>query len=85
MLDNEVLQAIGEMLARQKSEMMQEVSVLMESKFIPQFNLLAEGQRTIIDRLVPSSRIEELEDEVKLLKIVVRQLSEDFLAFKNAQ
>ena len=74
-----------DMLTEQKSEIMQDASVLMESKFTPRFNLLAEGQQAIIDKLIPISRIERLEGEVNLLKTVVRQLSEDTQQLKKAQ
>ena len=72
-----------EMFAQQRSEIMQGVSVLMESKFTPQFNLLAEGQQMIIDKLIPISRVEKLEEDVTILKIAVRQLSEDFQQFRK--
>ena len=59
MLDREDLQAIRQMmdelmdqkLDAQKKEIMHEVSVLMDSEFTPKFNLLAEGQQQIIDKL----------------------------------
>ena len=49
--------------------------VIVESDITPKFNLLAEGQQAIISRLIPASRVEMLEEEVKLLKAVVRQMS----------
>jgi len=85
MLDKDDLQAIGGMLDQQKTETMQEVSTLMESKFMPMFNLLLEGHQAIIDKLIPASRVDELEEEMKLLKIVVRQLSEDVHLLKKTQ
>ena len=104
MISNDDLQAIGGILSKQKTEIiqessemmdtklglqkteiMQDVSVLMESKFMPMFNLLVEGQQAIIDRLIPVSRIEAIEEEMSLLKTVVRQLSEDLQRLKKAQ
>ena len=70
MLDKDDLQAIGDM---------------MESKFTPQFNLLAESMKTIIDKLIPISRVEKLEEEVTILKIAVRQLSDDLQQLKTPQ
>ena len=88
MLDKEDILVIGEImdtkLAQQKTEIMQEVSVLMDSKFTPQFNLLAEGQQAILDKLIPVSRMEELEEKVRFLEVVVRKLSEDMLLLKKA-
>ena len=72
-------------LVQQKEEIMQEVSVLMDSKFMPMFNLLAEGQQAIIDRLIPEPRIEKIERDVDILKITVKQLSEDVREIKQKQ
>ena len=71
-------------LAQQKTEIMQEVSVLMDSKFDPKFKLLAEGQQAILDKLIPVSRVEELEEKVRFLEVMMRQLSEDMLLLKKA-
>lgn len=89
MLDEKDLQAISQImdsnLAAQKKEIMGEVQVLMESQFQPQFNLLAEGQQAILERLVPRSRVDDLEDEVKFLKSIVRRMDEELQALKKAQ
>lgn len=57
---------------------------LMDAEFSKKFNLLAEGQEAILERLVPRSRVDDLEDEVKFLKSIVRQLNEDMQALKKA-
>ena len=49
-----------------------------------EFNFVRDELQLIKDKLIPTSRIEELEDEVKLLKVVVRQLSEDLQQLKKA-
>ena len=85
MLDEQDLQAISKMLADQKNEIMDEVQVLMESQFQPQFNLLAEGQQAILEKLVPRSRVDDLEDEVKFLKSIVRRMDDELQALKKAQ
>ncbi|WP_312612929.1 hypothetical protein [Oscillibacter sp.] len=89
MLDEKDLQAISEImdskLAAQKQEIMGEVQVLMESQFQPQFNLLAEGQQAILEKLVPRSRVDDLEDEVKFLKSMVRRMDDELQALKKAQ
>lgn len=85
MLNEQDLQAISKMLADQKNEIMDEVQVLMESQFQPQFNLLAEGQQAILEKLVPRSRVDDLEDEVKFLKSIVRRMDDELQALKKAQ
>ena len=57
---------------------------IIESDITPKLDLLVEGYSSINEKLIPTSRIEELEDEVKLLKTVVRQLSEDLQKLKKA-
>lgn len=57
----------------------------MESQFQPQFNLLAEGQQVIFEKLVPRSRVDDLEDEVKFLKSIVRRMDDELQALKKAQ
>ena len=51
---------------------------------MPKFDLLAEGQQAILDKLVPRSRVDELEEEIKLLKIVIRQMNADLQELKKA-
>ena len=74
MLDNKDLDQIGRV-----------VSLLLENKVDPQLRLLAEGQQSILEKLVPVSRVEELENEVKFLRAFVVQLSERVDALQKAQ
>lgn len=74
MLDNNDLDQIGRV-----------VSLLLENKIDPQLRLLAEGQQAILEKLVPVSRVEELENEVKFLRAFVVQLSERVDALQKAQ
>ena len=97
MLEKQDLQAIAELidgklndleeridgkLAQQKTEIMNEVKVLNENEVTPKFNLLAEGQQAILEQLAPKSWLEKLEDEVNLLKIVIKQMNEEINALK---
>lgn len=95
MLDKEDLQAIQAMLEAMEQRtdakleaMEQRISkntvTLMDAEFGPRFNLLAEGQQDILEKLVPRSRVDELEDEVKFLKSIVRQINEDVQRLKKA-
>ena len=92
MLDEKDLQAIGQMMAQQKQEIktelrqeiMQDMKVLLDVEVKTQFNLLAEGIQDIQEKLVPRSRVDELEDEMKFLKSIVRQMSEDLQKLKKA-
>jgi len=68
-----------------REEIAQLMKAIVESDITPKLNLILEGHSSIIDKLVPVSRVEELEEKVKFLEIVVRQLSEDMLLLKKAQ
>ena len=57
---------------------------LMDAEFKPKFDLLAEGIQDIREKMVPRSRVDDLEDEVKFLKSIVRQINEDVQKLKRA-
>lgn len=78
MLDEKDLQAIDELIARR-------LGVVVESDIKPKFDLLVEGQQTILDNLVPKSRVDELEGELELLKAAFRGLSREVSELKKAQ
>lgn len=84
MLNEKDLQAISQLMAQQRKEIMHDVKVLLDTEVQTKFNLLAEGQADILDKLVPRSRVDDLEDEVKFLKSIVRQMNEDLQKLKKA-
>ena len=55
------------------------MAVLIESDVTPKFNLLADGIKDI-----QRSRMDDLEDEVKFLKLMCRQMAEDIAKLKKA-
>ena len=87
MLDEKDLQAIREMIQESASQTlkdaMQGASVLMESYFGPKFKLLFENQQTMMETLAPKSRVDELEDELHLLKSVIRSQSDRIEALEK--
>lgn len=76
MLDAKDLQAIDEIFAHR-------LNVILESAIMPKFNLLAEGQQTLLETMAPKTKVEELEDEVQLLKAVLRSQSERIEAIEK--
>ena len=84
MLDEKDLQAIAQLMAQQKKEIMGEVKFLLDTEVKTQFNLLAEGIQDIQEKLVPCSRVDDLEEEVKFLKVLYRQMNEDLQKRKKA-
>lgn len=61
------------------------MAVLIESDVTPKFNLLADGIKDIQEKLVPRSRVDDLEDEVKFLKLMCRQMAEDIAKLKKGK
>lgn len=99
MLDEKDLQAIAKMMEAQKQDILElmeqqkqdileqtnaNMRVLLELHVEPQLKLLAEGQQEIRTMLVPRSRVDDLEEEVKFLKTVIRQITEDVQQLKKA-
>ena len=76
MLDEKDLQTIDELFAHR-------LNVVLESAIMPKFNLLAEGQQTILQTMAPKSKTEELEEELDFLKAVVRSQSQRIEALEK--
>lgn len=72
---------LQEMISQSESRMV----AYVESAIMPKFNLLADGQAAILEKMVPRSRIDDLEEEVRFLKAVIRQMNEDLQRLKKAQ
>ena len=96
MLEEKDLQAIAEMmqgmesridqkLARQRQDIMHDVKVVLDTEVTTRFNLLAEGQQAIMDSITPKSEIEELRNEVSVLKLAIRTMNQDIAELKKAQ
>ncbi len=88
LLDTQTARMMDAMEA-QKKEILQETAaatrVLIESSIMPKFNLLAEGQQTLLETLAPKNRVEELEEEVDFLKSIIKLHSEQIAELKKAQ
>ena len=61
------------------------VEVAQENILIPQIQALAEGQKTILDTLAPKSKVEALEEEVELLKSIIKMYTNQINDLKKAQ
>jgi len=77
--------AILEKLGSQEQRITKSTVTMMEAYFDPKFNLLAEGQKDILEQMTPKTKIEELQDEVNLLKMVIRTITADIAELKKAQ
>ena len=88
MLDEKDLQAIDNLIQKRIGEAEQRIAkntvTLMDMEFSKRFDLLAEGIQDIQEKLVPRSRVDDLEEEVKFLKVLYRQMSEELQKLKKA-
>ena len=80
MFDEKELAYLQEMEERITRSM----GVLIESDVTPKFNLLADGIKDIQEKLVPRCRVDDLEDEVKFLKVMYRQMAERVALLEKA-
>ena len=89
MLDEKDLQMIQEMLDRSVEQTVgrteSRLVAYIESAVMPKFDLLADGHKLLLDTMAPTSRVEELEDEVSFMKQVIKAMSRDIAELKKAQ
>ena len=96
MLDNQdkayIKQEIQESEARVESVMDAKIKesesrmiAYFEAAIMPKFDLLADGQKTLLETMAPQSRVEALEDEVAFLKQMLRTIASEVNELKKAQ
>lgn len=72
MFDDLELQQVKDIADEARRGAVHDIQVIIENTVSKQLELLAEGQRTIIETLTPKSETEELKEEVNFLKSVIR-------------
>lgn len=89
MADQEMLRAIGQMmdekLATQKAEISHETQLMMENVFMPRFNLLAENQQIILEKLKGLDDLEVMDTRITALEAMVKKINRELKEFKQAQ
>ncbi len=63
----------------------QRIALLMEVDFQNKLQALYDGHQTIMEAITPKERIEEIEADVSVLKMAVRNLAEEIKELKKAQ
>ena len=76
MLDEKDLQQVKAIADEARRGAVHDMQVIIENTIMPSLKLLAEGQRTLLETMAPKTRVEDLEDDMQLLKAVVRSQSE---------
>ena len=85
MLEEKDLQAIRSMIDDSVKESENRMMAYFEAAIIPRFNLLADGQKNLLETLAPKNRVEALEDEMTFMKSVIKALSQEVAELKKAQ
>ena len=104
MLEEKDLQAIAQLMEKQRQDIMSEtkgllaqqkqeildettqrMKVLLDTEVTPKFNLLAENQKIMLDKLAPKSELEELRSEVSVLKLAIRSINQEIAELKKAK
>ena len=75
-MDEKDLQQVKAIADEARRGAVHDMQVIIENTIMPSLKLLAEGQRTLLETMAPKTRVEELEDDMQLLKAVVRSQSE---------
>ena len=91
-MKEEISARMKEEISASESRMKEEISasesrmmVLMESYFEPKFNLLADGQALIREKMLPAEALSAAEDRIDVLEAVVRLHSGEIEKLKKAQ
>nr|DAI38557.1 MAG TPA: vasidilator-stimulated phosphoprotein [Caudoviricetes sp.] len=100
MLEEKDLQAIAQLMEKQKQEIMSEtkgllsqqkqdimhdVKVLLDTEVTPKFNLLAENQSIMMEKLERLDDIEVMDTRITALEAMVKKLNRDVEKLKRAQ
>lgn len=87
--EKRMAELMDQRLAQQKQEILDETTqrmkVLLDTEVTPKFNLLAENQKIMLDKLAPKSELEELRSEVSVLKLAIRSINQEIAELKKAQ
>lgn len=81
MLDQNDKEYITQQIKESENRMM----AYFDAAVMPKFDLLADGIQNIQEKMVPMSRVEALEDDVALLKQVIRSMNKEISELKKAQ
>ena len=85
MLNDVELQQVKEITDEARRGAVNDIQGIIENTISKQLELLAEGQQTLLDTLATKSKVEELEDDILMLKQVIRIMSQDIEQLKKAQ
>ena len=81
----EITQDTQHMLTAQKSEIAHETQLMMENYFDPKFNLLAENQQIMMEKLQTLDDLEVMDTRITALEAMVKKINRELKELKQAQ
>lgn len=84
MLEEKDLQAIQKMMDAQTQAFDAKLNLLVENVFEPRFNLLAENQQTMLEKLERLDDIDVIDTRVTALVAMVKKLNREMAQLKRA-
>ena len=85
MLDEKDLQAIVQLMAQQRKDIMQDLKVLLDTEVTTKFNLLAEGIEDIQRRMPSEDDMDIIDGRLDTLEAIVKKHSREIAELKKAQ
>lgn len=85
MLDEKDLQEIQSIFADAEQRITKNTVMMMETKFEKRFNLLAEGQSAILEKLERLDDVEVMDTRITALEAMVKKLNREMEKLKKAQ
>ena len=88
MLDEKDLQALAQLMAQQKQDIINEVKVLLEADIHPKFNLLDDGLAAANEKLkaLPDPDLmDKMQEELNLHHELLKRHTKEINALKKAQ
>ena len=85
MLEEKDLQAIQAIIAEAEQRLTKNTVMMMESRFEKRFNLLAEGQSAILEKLDRLDDMEVMDTRITALEAMVKKLNREMEKLKKAQ
>lgn len=85
MLDEKDLQAIAQLMERQRKDILHDVKVLLDTDVTTKFNLLAEGMEDIRRRMPSEDDMDIIDGRLDTLEAIVKKHSREIAELKKAQ
>ncbi len=84
MADKELLRSIKAIIDDAEQRIAENTAVLMEAEFNPKFDLLAEGQQAILDKMPNKDDLDIMDGRITTLEAIAKKLSRDIADLKKA-